>query len=515
MRRKSAACGLVLLGLARLAPAAEIAALAYHDIVPRLNGDSYAITVEEFKQQMAYLARAGYHPVSLLALERAREGKQALPPKPVLLTFDDGYRSYYDVAYPILRKYGFPSIVSPVTSWIDRRAAPAYVTAEFMTWDELRAVARSPLVEVLSHSDHLHHNVAAGPFGARVPAAVARLYDEHAGTYETEAAHRSRISADLARSAQRLRAELGISPRGVTWPYGRYDQAALDAAAALGMRYYLTLDDEPTRLASLPRINRATFRDYRGLSDLGDALTFRSYRRREWRFVAFDLAALARADHATQMRLITELERRVEVLRVNAVVLRPFTADGKRALFHTEAMPVAADVLSEVAYQINDRAQVAYLILRVPATLDQRVYADLARLNWFSAAVIEDADAAGFKRVAAVLRSYRPDLKIGVDGREPSVPGADFRLIDLAADLPAEVRAKMIRQVQSDRRPCYFLIERTPTVSTAALRATMAALRGAGVLHFGYGPDDYAHDSPAFLDVVRPLAAYAIPAARR
>ena len=510
-------CGLLLLfSAARLAAGADIAALAYHDIVPVKDGDPFSITVAEFRRHMEYLAQAGYQPISLAALQRAREGKAELPPKPVLLTFDDGYKSYHDTVFPILREYGFPSVISLVTSWIDRRSVPDYATAEFMTWTELRTLARSPLVEILSHSDDLHRRVVANAFGARMPAAETRLYDATANAYESEAAHRVRLRSDLERSVERIRDELGVAPLGITWPYGRYDGPALEIAAELGMRVYLTLDDEPTSLVAWPRINRATFRDYRKLADLGNLLTFRDFRKRQWRFVSVDLATFADKTSAEQARLIFELGQRVELLRVNAVVLRPFTPDGKRAYFHTDAMPVAADVLSQIAFQLTERAGLRNLILQVPAGLDARVYADLARLNWFSGVVIEGADADDeFTRVAEVLQRLKPALNVGVPGEDATVDArASFTLIDVAMDTPpATIAQRVEAAMQASPRPL-FMLERTPTTSAEALTATMATLRAAGALHYGYGVDDFTQNRPEFLRIVRPLAEYAIPPAR-
>jgi peptidoglycan/xylan/chitin deacetylase (PgdA/CDA1 family) len=516
MRRAALGLALLLLGAPPLAAETGIPALTYHDIVLKKNGDAFAITAAELRRQLDYLARAGYHPISLRALERAGQGKEALPAKPVLLTFDDGYESYYDIAYPMLRERGFPSVISPVTSWIDQRSEPEYTSAQFMTWDQLRALAHSPLVEVLSHTDDLHRNVVANPFGARMPAVTARLYDPKTGSYETEAAHRARIRADLARSVARIKEELGIAPVGITWPYGRYDGPALAAAAELGMRLYLTLDDEPTRLAGLPRVNRAIFRNYRTLADLGDALTFRGYRRRELRFVAFDLGDLDGKDQAELGRLILAISRRVELLPVNTVVLRPFSRDGSRAYFHTDALPVAADVLSQIAFQLTERAGVKDLILRIPAGVDPRAYVDLARLDWFTGIVIEGAvDREEFVRTAALFRQFKPALKVGaLAGASPADAPASFMLVDIDADTPpAQLARRVAAALTLSSRPL-FLLRREATTSTDALRAAMTALRAAGAIHYGYGPDDYAHDAPEFLRVARPLAEYAIPPQR-
>jgi peptidoglycan/xylan/chitin deacetylase (PgdA/CDA1 family) len=495
----------------------QVAALAYHDIVAAKNGDPFAITADEFRRQLDYLVTAGYHPISLKALERARAGQETLPSNPVLLTFDDGYKSYHDIAFPLLREYGFPSVISLVTSWTDGRSTPDYAAAKFMTWDELRAISRSPLVEVLSHSDDLHRNVVGNAFGARLPSAEARLYDAKAKSYESEDAHRVRIRADLARSIERIRDELGVAPRGITWPYGRYDGPALEIASSLGLSIYLTLDEQPTLPAEWPRINRGTFKTYRKLADLGELLTFEEYRKRQWRFVEVDLGGLVEGQLPELAQRIFQLGQRIELLRVNAVVLRPFTADTKRAFFHTDVMPVAADILSQIAYQLTARTGIRDLIVRVPADIDPKACADLARLNWFSSAVIEgDPNSAAFRRTAEVLRRFKPALKLGTT--EVSV-GSDamvnFRLVELPADLPRVEIERRVKAVLASGPRALFKLDRSPSVSTESLGAAMTVLREVGALHYGYGPDGFLNNDPDFLRIVRPLAEYTIPPARR
>ena len=139
----------------------EIPAVAYHDIVPARNGDPFAVTVAEFDQQLAYLKRKGYQPISLAMLDGARRGARPLPPKPILLTFDDGLRSFAVHALPRLERYGFPATVSIVSGWVDTGRMGDDSGVAVMTWDELRRLSRSPLIEFVSHSDDLHRGIAA------------------------------------------------------------------------------------------------------------------------------------------------------------------------------------------------------------------------------------------------------------------------------------------------------------------------------------------------------------------
>lgn len=502
---------LVLLGAAPWVGATEIVAIAYHDIVLVKGADPYAITARDFERQMQYLAREGYHPISLKALQQAEQGSRRLPAKPVLLTFDDGLKSYYERAHPILRRFGFPSVVNVVTSWIDGLSAPENVAAAFMTWEQLREIARSPLVEVLSHTDDLHRSVPANPWGARLPAATTRIYDAGSGVYENEQAHAQRIRADLERSVERLKKELGSAPIGIAWPFGDYDRLMVETAADLGMRYQLTLNQAPGAVEKAPRINRKILKDYRGLAEFEDLLSDRAYRKRQTRLVEIDLAPLVGLEREAQRRALARVLDRLELLRVNTVLVRAFTADGRRTFFHTAALPVAADVLSEFAALVRERTGLTGFYLRVPYIPQaDSVYRDLARLTWFNGVVVDGlATADGLKRIADLLRYYKPALKIGVVASELA-RDVDFAMVELDATSPPESLVHSTESALRANPNTLFLLHRTAQTPDSTLRAALEAARNAGAVHFGYGFDDYEHGAPDVLRIVRALTDHTI-----
>ena len=78
---------------------------------------------------MEYLAQNGYHVLPLARLEDFLAGKTPLPRKSVVITIDDGYRSTYEIAYPILKKYGFPGDRVPLQR-LRRRRRRAHLGAD-------------------------------------------------------------------------------------------------------------------------------------------------------------------------------------------------------------------------------------------------------------------------------------------------------------------------------------------------------------------------------------------------
>lgn len=71
-----------------------------------------------FASQMRYLHRFGYHVISLDTALAALRGENAVPPRAVVITFDDGYENFYEYAYPELARYGFPATVYLISGLI-------------------------------------------------------------------------------------------------------------------------------------------------------------------------------------------------------------------------------------------------------------------------------------------------------------------------------------------------------------------------------------------------------------
>jgi peptidoglycan/xylan/chitin deacetylase (PgdA/CDA1 family) len=81
-------------------------------------GYNLSVSPTEFRRQMDWLAVHGYHPVDFNDLRSYFDGSQALPSKPVIITFDDGYRDLYTTAYPILQAHNFKAVAYIVSGFV-------------------------------------------------------------------------------------------------------------------------------------------------------------------------------------------------------------------------------------------------------------------------------------------------------------------------------------------------------------------------------------------------------------
>ncbi len=517
MRRILVVLACLLQTAAAADPAATIPALTWHDIVEKRGADPFAITRAEFEAQMAWLREAGYTPIRLADLEAFRSGRFRLPPKPVLLTFDDGLNSYRDTALPILRRHGYPSVLAIVTGWHDGEKLPPAYQGRLLGWPDLRVLAKSGDVEIITHSHNLHRSIPSNPQGNRAPAGITRRYERATARHEDEPAFRARIRHDLETTRHRFEKELGRAPKAVAWPYGQYDRVLIEEAARLGMHWQLTLDSTPTTLAGLPRINRLTFLRYRRIGQFEEALTHHEYRRQQQRFALVTLEEFAGKSAAEQERLMSALLSRLQLLRVNTVIIDPFTADRRRAFFSNDRLPVAANVLNRLLHQLKSRLEIHHLVLRLPARLPSRdwrpVYTELARLNRFSGVVI-DGPAGSHERAAMLelLRYYHPDLRFGAPANGAGPDKTDFILVTLD---PGQDERRLEEQARDHARRhprVWVLLQSRHPVTNERLVSAMRLLRATGITHYGIGPEALPANSRALLRLVPELTAHTVTA---
>jgi poly-beta-1,6-N-acetyl-D-glucosamine N-deacetylase PgaB len=490
--------GLIVLTLmATAVSAADVPVVVYHDIV-REGGDAYAVREADFRAQMRFLRRAGYRPIRLADYARAAEEGIALPDKPVLLTFDDGLASFKDIVLPVLEKYGYPAVLAVTTGWLDGRNVPEGYRGRLLTAEALRAVSRSPLVEVISHTDQLHEGIAADPFGSLAPATVTRRYLGN-GRYESEAAYRERLRADLRRSRERLTEITGKPPAGIAWPYGYYNSILVEEAAALGMTAHFALDDAPADTREYPRLNRRMLLKVRALAGFEQSLQT-ARREPPVRLLEISLDELAVGRHEDQESRLKALTERVRLLRINSVIVSPFTRDGRASFFATATMPIRADLLHRVLHQLRAAAGVRRLILRLPAEVtDRAAWQELARRHPYDDLLVSGAPTeATVQWLRETFGFHRPTLRCGSDRPVPPAACRDFRIVRIR---PSATDLGVITAQTPADTPVYLLVESGASPRDSRLAGTIRALRQQGVRHYGIEQGPWL-ESPDMLQAV-------------
>ncbi len=225
----------------------------------------------------------------------------------------------------------------------------------FIAWDQVREVAASGLVEIASHSNNLHKGILANKQGNLLPAAITHLYDPTTDSYEDEKSYRARLYADLKANNDLIAKNAGAKVRVMVWPFGRYNQSAVEVAEQLGMKVILTLDPVPGSVDQLNMVGRF----YPVLNP--EAGLFRGYiepdsRPSVKRFLKYPAKALLEKPGTEEPKLSSILER-VKAIGPGVAVLEPVlaTPSGVKALFPTSQLPLAQDRLLRGIWQVSRR----------------------------------------------------------------------------------------------------------------------------------------------------------------
>lgn len=361
------------LGPVQVAPNPDFLALCYHDVRDDvrldIDDDPMAVSTTHLLQHFEWLKNNAYVVVSLSDIIEARRGKKVLPENAILLTFDDGYASFYHKVFPLLKMYGYPATLALVGKWLSypEKSLVPYgdghkPRSHFLSWQQIKSLAKSPLIELTSHTYDLHRGVRGNPQNNQQAAAVTRIYDAESDAYETDEAYRRRIQSDLRKSQQDLFKQIGRQYRAIVWPYGRDSQLATRIAREEGIPYSFVLDRAENYLFDLPIVRRRLIDKNPGL-DRFERLFQPAEIKPSKRVVHLDLDYIFDTDAAQMRRNLDSAVERIKRLRVNAVYLQAFAdADGdgnaQSLYFPNRHLPVTADMFNRVAWQLKTRAEV-------------------------------------------------------------------------------------------------------------------------------------------------------------
>jgi biofilm PGA synthesis lipoprotein PgaB len=346
----------------------------YHDVRDQVDGDleqeSTALSTRNMARHFAWIEAHGYHPISINDLLDAQSGKKPLPTKAVLLTFDDGYKSFYTRVYPLLKLYQYPAVSALVGSWLEVANGKTVQYGDeqiprehFLTAPQIKEMSASGLVEFASHSYDLHHGVLANPQGNKISAAVTFQYDATTQNYENREAYYSRIKQDLIKNNAYIQKVTGKYPRVMVWPYGAHNSITLEISKELNMPITLTLnDDERAETNKLIQVGRYLIDGNPSEMQLAE-ITRHDPIIDNQRVMHIDLDDLYDDDSAQMERNLDLLVERVNSLAPTTVYLQAFSdtnGDGvaESVYFPNRHVKMRADLFGRVAWQLMMRANV-------------------------------------------------------------------------------------------------------------------------------------------------------------
>lgn len=191
--------------------------------------DAMNLPIARFREQMQFLHSNGYQVIPLYQLDSYLRGEQDMPAKSVVLTADDGYRSFYELAFPVLQEFNYQATLFVYTDFIGAPMAS--------DWQQLREMESSGLVQIQSHSKS-HTSLAIPP-------------DE-----ETDLT--ALIRQEIAYPKKMLQRELGHPNTIFSYPYGDSSDQAIQQLNNSGIHMAVTVQQGGNPSFANPYLLRRT-----------------------------------------------------------------------------------------------------------------------------------------------------------------------------------------------------------------------------------------------------------------
>jgi peptidoglycan/xylan/chitin deacetylase (PgdA/CDA1 family) len=204
------------------------------------SGEQLAVTPKQFREQLTYLRDNGYRVIHLRELYSFLKGEQSLPKRSVVLTIDDGHRSIFKIAYPILKEYEFPATVFIYSDYMNNGG---------LKTSELKAMKEGGLISIQSHSK-THSNLAVKAIN------------------ETKKQYKKRVLEEVNAPSMKLKKVLGRAPIFYAYPFGDTNQQVIGELKANGLLLGLTVQPGANAAYTYPYLlSRSMVFGDRGMDD--------------------------------------------------------------------------------------------------------------------------------------------------------------------------------------------------------------------------------------------------------
>ena len=189
--------------------------LLYHGM--KKNEDDYAVSQEQFASHMKTLHDAGWRTVTLEEFEKFLRGKQTLPERSFLLTFDDGAKESYYPTDPILA-----TLSMNAASFILPKYSNEQGTSYYLSSGEVETMLKSGRWEIGSHGQNSHDIVYIDADGEEGPYLANRIWLAKEERIETEDEYEERVTRDLASSKALLEQRFKVPITTFAFPFGEF-----------------------------------------------------------------------------------------------------------------------------------------------------------------------------------------------------------------------------------------------------------------------------------------------------
>ena len=219
---------------------AQTIIFCYHRLVDKVRYPGTEITPAAFEAQMKQLKDRGITVISMQDLLAWKRGEKNIPPRCAVITFDDGYKSQYEVAWPIMKKFGYPFTMFIYTEGV---AGGSLGGGQAITWEQLTDM-RDNGVDIEAHTA-THQDLREGHAITLVGAGVKRTRTRLTGPQ-----YEQWVRNEVVGSKELLEQRLGIKVNCFAVPFGSYNEHVKELARNAGYEAMFTVYGQPITFTS-------------------------------------------------------------------------------------------------------------------------------------------------------------------------------------------------------------------------------------------------------------------------
>jgi len=225
--------------------------IMYHSIL-KSRRNEYIVSPTELEKDLKYLQQNNFNTITAEDLINYIYSDIALPEKPVMITFDDGYLNNITYAVPLLEQYNMRAVISVVGSFTDEESsAERHASYSYLNWNEINEIINSDTIEIQCHTYNLHKNSGGRKGVGKTRSESAEEYDKF-------------LREDILKFKQVMEINTAYQTKAFIYPFGVYSEESeaviknMGFLASFSCREKLNIiSKNPESLYLLGRFNRS------------------------------------------------------------------------------------------------------------------------------------------------------------------------------------------------------------------------------------------------------------------
>ena len=206
----------------------------YHQLTKnKSKSGKYVLSVEQFENDLKYLKEKGYESVTIKQLLDYSNGKDILPDKPIMITFDDGCETLYAYALPLLEKYGFGAVGFVIGALADEYTENGdhNLSYSYLNWEDIKTLCNSGVIDIQSHTYNLHKNSNSRSGLKKKKSETFEQYSEF-------------LTADAVKMKMKMSEHTGKEPVAIAYPFGSFSKESEDILKSNGIQTAFTCEEK-------------------------------------------------------------------------------------------------------------------------------------------------------------------------------------------------------------------------------------------------------------------------------